>query len=141
MYRRVALKRRNNIRSKGAHINHRPMFYGISTLWLILLARSLAHSIWYASKILHGTRYAEQNKEVRGTPWGEGGIASLLACLVGMDRIFLAWPNKNRVMRKPAFCIGENKDADQLRQAAIIACFRYIDSAIFFLPKSIVSSL
>ena len=52
-------------------------FYGISTcIWLILLAKSLAHSIWYASKILHVTRYAEQNKEVRGTPWGEGGIAS-----------------------------------------------------------------
>ena len=41
-----------------------------------MLAKSLKHSIWYASKILHGTRYAEQNKEVRGTPWGEGGIAS-----------------------------------------------------------------
>ena len=57
---------------------------GISTrIWLILpaqsmgmLVKSLKHSIWYASKILHGTRYAEQNKEVRGTPWGEGGIAS-----------------------------------------------------------------
>ena len=43
-----------------------------------MLAKSLKHSIWYASKILHGTRYAEQNKEVRGTPWGEGGIASLI---------------------------------------------------------------
>ena len=41
-----------------------------------MLAKSLKHSIWYASKILHGTRYAEQNEEVRGTPWGEGGIAS-----------------------------------------------------------------
>ena len=41
------------------------------------LAKSLKHSIWYASKILNGTRYAEQNKEVRGTPWGEGGIASV----------------------------------------------------------------
>ena len=59
---------------------------GISTrIWLILpaqsmgmLVKSLKHSIWYASKILHGTRYAEQNKEVRGTPWGEGGIASCL---------------------------------------------------------------
>ena len=41
-----------------------------------MLVKSLKHSIWYASKILHGTRYAEQNKEVRGTPWGDGGIAS-----------------------------------------------------------------
>ena len=37
-----------------------------------MLAKSLKHSIWYASKILHATRYAEQNKEVRGTPWGRG---------------------------------------------------------------------
>ena len=43
-----------------------------------MLVKSLKHSIWYASKILHGTRYAEQNKEVRGTPWGEGGIASII---------------------------------------------------------------
>ena len=41
-----------------------------------MLVKSLKHSKWYASKILQGTRYAEQNKEVRGTPWGEGGIAS-----------------------------------------------------------------
>ena len=40
------------------------------------LAKSLKNSIWYASKILNGTRYAEQNWEVRGTPWGEGVIAS-----------------------------------------------------------------
>ena len=55
--------------SAVAHLNHRTMFYGISTcIWLILpaqsmgkLAKSLKHSIWYASKILNGTRYAEQN--------------------------------------------------------------------------------
>ena len=41
------------------------------------LAKSLKNSIWYASKILNGTRYAEQNWKVRGTPWGEGVIASL----------------------------------------------------------------
>ena len=40
------------------------------------LAKSLKNSIWYASKILKGTRYAEQNWKVRGTPWGEGVIAS-----------------------------------------------------------------
>ena len=35
------------------------------------------------------------------------------------------------VMRKPAFCICENKDADQLRgsrEADQRLCFRYIDS-------------
>ena len=36
-------------------------------------------------------------------------------------------------MRKPAFCICENKDADQLRgnrEADQRLCFRYIDSTI-----------
>ena len=36
-------------------------------------------------------------------------------------------------MRKPAFCIGENKDADQLRgnrEADQRLCFRYMDSTI-----------
>ena len=40
------------------------------------------------------------------------------------------------VVRKPAFCICENKDADQLRgnrEADQRLCFRYIDSAIPFL--------
>ena len=45
------------------------------------LAKSLKNSIWYASKILNGTRYAEQNWEVRGTPWGEGVIASFTLLL------------------------------------------------------------
>ena len=37
------------------------------------------------------------------------------------------------VVRKPAFCIGENKDADQLRgnrEADQRLCFRYTDSTI-----------
>ena len=37
------------------------------------------------------------------------------------------------VMRKPTFCICENKDADQLRgnrEADQRLCFRYIDSTI-----------
>ena len=48
------------------------------------------------------------------------------------------------VMRKPAFCICENKDADQLRgnrEADQRLCFRYIDSTIPLLPKSEFSSL
>ena len=47
-------------------------------------------------------------------------------------------------MRKPAFCICENKDADQLRgnrEADQRLCFRYIDSTIPLLPKSEISSL
>ena len=47
-------------------------------------------------------------------------------------------------MRKPAFCICENKDADQLlgnREADQRLGFRYIDSTIPLLPKSKISSL
>ena len=47
-------------------------------------------------------------------------------------------------MRKPAFCICENKDADQLRgnrEADQRLCFRYTDSAIPLLFKSEISSL
>ena len=48
------------------------------------------------------------------------------------------------MMRKPDFCICENKDADQLRgnrEADQGLCFRYIDSTIPLLPKSEMSSL
>ena len=47
-------------------------------------------------------------------------------------------------MRKPAFCVCENKDADQLRgnrEADQRLCFRYTDSTIPLLPKSEISSL
>ena len=44
-------------------------------------------------------------------------------------------------MRKPDFCICENKDADQLRgnrEADQRLCFRYTDSIIPLLPKAVV---
>ena len=47
-------------------------------------------------------------------------------------------------MRKPTFCICENKDADQLRgnrEADPRLCFRYIESKIPLLPKCEISSL
>ena len=47
-------------------------------------------------------------------------------------------------MRKPTFCICENKDADQLhgnREADQRLCFRYTDSTIHLLSKSEISSL
>ena len=47
-------------------------------------------------------------------------------------------------MRKPTICIGENKDADQLRgkrEADQRLCFRYTDSTIPLLLKSKISSL
>ena len=48
------------------------------------------------------------------------------------------------VMRKPAFCICENKDADQLhgnREADQRLSFRYTVSTIPLLPKSEISIL
>ena len=50
----------------------------------------------------------------------------------------------SHVIRKPAFCICENKDADQLRgnrEADQRLCFRYTGSTIPLLPKSEISSL
>ena len=50
----------------------------------------------------------------------------------------------SRVVRKPAFCICENKDADQLRgnrEADQRLCFHYIDSTISLLPAYKFSSL
>ena len=47
-------------------------------------------------------------------------------------------------MRKPAFCICENKDADQLcgnPEADQRLCFRYLDSTIPLLSKSEILSL
>ena len=47
-------------------------------------------------------------------------------------------------MRKPDFCICENKDADQHcgnREADQRFCFRNTDSTIPLLPKSEISSL
>ena len=48
----------------------------------------------------------------------------------------------SRVVRKPAFCICENKAADQLRgnrEADQRLRFRYMDSTIPLLPKSEIS--
>ena len=47
----------------------------------------------------------------------------------------------SRIRRKPTFCICENKDADQLREADQRLCFRYTDTTIPPLSKSEISSL
>ena len=50
----------------------------------------------------------------------------------------------SRFMRKPAFCICENKDADQLRgncKADQRLCFHFTDSAIPILSISEISSI
>ena len=76
------------------------------------------------------------------------GIAHLnlsLPCtvkLVGALKIYQSY-NMSRLMGKPTICIGENKDADQLRgncEADQRLCFRYSDSTIPLLLKSEISS-
>ena len=50
----------------------------------------------------------------------------------------------SRLVRKPAFCICETKDTDQLRgnrEADQRLCFCYTDSTIPLLPKSEISNL
>ena len=50
----------------------------------------------------------------------------------------------SRVVRKPKFCIYENKNADQLRgnrEADQRLCIRHLDSTIPLLSKSEISSL
>ena len=47
-------------------------------------------------------------------------------------------------MRNPAFCICENKDADQLRgnrEADQRLCFRVLESTIPLIPKYEIASL
>ena len=61
----------------------------------------------------------------------------------GSQDMILLYLNMSRVVRKPAFCICENKDADLLRgnrEADQRLCFRYTDSTIPLLPKSEISS-
>ena len=49
----------------------------------------------------------------------------------------------SRIVRKPDFCLGENKGTDQLRgnrEADQRLCFRYTDSTIPLLRKSEIAS-
>ena len=58
--------------------------------------------------------------------------------------IFAVKYDMSLVVRKPAFCICENKDADQLcgsREADQRLCFRFTDSTTPLLSKSEISSL
>ena len=61
------------------------------------------------------------------------------AQMIAQPYIFVT--NLSRVLRKPAFCICENKHADQLRAADQRLCFRYTDSTIPLLHISEISSL
>ena len=71
-------------------------------------------------------------------------VLSMKFPLILTISIFISSLNVSRVVRKPDFCICENKDADQLRgkrEADQGLCFRYMDSSIPLLPKSEISSL
>ena len=71
-------------------------------------------------------------------------LFTIVTCRCNLDNHIEAQLYKSLVMRKPDFCICENKDADQLRgnrEADQRLCFRYTDSTIPLLPKSEISSL
>ena len=58
--------------------------------------------------------------------------------------IFHLTSNMSLVMKKTAFCMCKNKDADQLRgdrEADQGLCFRYTDSTIPLFPKYKISNL
>ena len=71
-------------------------------------------------------------------------VVYLQLCGFCLERFLLplgAWDGLrylNLVVRKPAFCICENKDPDQLRGKRL--CFRYTDSTIPLISKSEISS-
>ena len=73
------------------------------------------------------------------------GVKPDVACISTAETELLHPAEKvSRVMRKPAFCICENKDADQLRgdgEADQRLCFRYMDSTKPLLPKTEICSL
>ena len=66
-----------------------------------------------------------------------------LLCLIWYACIFLQWIKHYKMslyVRKPTICMGENKDADQLRgnrEADQRLCFRYTDSTFppLLIPK------
>ena len=68
---------------------------------------------------------------------------NILYCLK-LNWVTVITMNMSLVVRKPAFCICENKGADQLRsnrEADQRLCFRYMDSTIPLLSKSQILSL
>ena len=98
--------------------------------WKILVI-ILSFQIGFYHLIETGSHYAM---------WGMEGIQIKSKVLLSQSLLMLAaWPQMSLVMRKTAFCICENKDADQLhgnREADQRLCFRYTDSTIPFLSKS-----
>ena len=76
-------------------------------------------------------------------------LVNILVIEIYEDKRFMCQVNfgsqfMSLVVRKPAFCICENKDADQLRgdrEADQRLCFGYTDSTMPRPPNSEISSL
>ena len=76
-------------------------------------------------------------------PFGKELLTRLIVLVCSLCNLSIC-SYLNLVLRKPVFCICENKDADQLRgnrEADQRLCFRYTDSTITQLPKTEISSL
>ena len=78
----------------------------------------------------HITKYMYKHTDVAIKFWG-----SFFVCVKY---------NLSPVVRKPAFCLCENKGADQLHSNCAAdqrLCFRYSDSTLPLLPKFEISSI
>ena len=83
------------------------------------------------------------SKLAKNCPSMQQNLNSAVNCLTIINELKQA-AQMSRVVRKPAFCICENKDADQLRgnrETDQCLCFRYTGSTIPPLSKSEISSL
>ena len=77
------------------------------------------------------------------TPFTINTFLTHTKCYSIEQHYFVIFFLKSRVVRKPASCICENKDADQLhgnREADQRLCFRYIECTIPLLLQSEISS-
>ena len=84
------------------------------------------------------TLYQQEEERGSWSRWlGQGHVRTDTCTYTGII-------HESRVVRKTAFCICENKAADQLRgnrEADQRLWFRYTDSTIPLLPKYKISSL
>ena len=84
--------------------------------------------------------YLVMFRQLRGHPFGKELRSGLTVCTL----CIMSTCNLSRIVRKLAFCICENKDADQLRgnrEADQRLCFRYTVQSLYFLnPKLQASS-
>ena len=83
---------------------------------------------------------------VRTPPWCDRGFRKSMSRVKQIIKGVICCSYMSRVVRKPDFCICENKDADQLRSNCAAdqrLCFRYTDStlSLYYLnPKFQASS-